>query len=114
VGPQLTREGVGMLLDHNYLFAIANWRQGSVEGEVIVVFPDCSLFYGFLKNRLPVGIGCYQVTGKQQIYSFIGKGDEDLFVLDDNANKALILLAISRKNMEKLYEEPTAYENILK
>lgn len=114
VGQQITRQGIGMVLDHNYLLTIAAWRQGYVEGQVLIIFPDCTMFYGFLKNRLPFGIGCYQVTGKLQIYSLIGNGEEDLFVLDDNSNRTLILLAISKQIMGKLYEQPTVYEHILK
>lgn len=96
VGVQMTREGVGMILDHNYLFAIATWKQGFVDGPAIIVFPDCTMFYGFLKNRLPVGIGCYQVSAKLQIYSLIGSGEEDFFVLDDHNNKNMILLTASK------------------
>lgn len=114
VGSQMTRDGVGMVLDHNYLLAIAAWKEGYVDGEVIIIFPDCTIFYGFLKNKLPVGIGSYQVSGKLQIYSHIGNANEDLFVLDDNTNKTLILLAISKQIMEKLYEEPTVYEHVLR
>lgn len=72
--PLMTREGVGMVLDHNYLFAIAAWKQGVADGPALIVFPDCTLFFGFLKGKLPVGIGCYQVSGMAQIYSLIGSG----------------------------------------
>lgn len=113
VGPQMTREGVGMILDHNYLLAIAAWRTGAADGPVLAVFPDCTLFYGFLKATLPVGIGCYQVAGKLQIYSSIGSGSEDLFVLDDCPSKTLILLAVGKKIMQRLYEEPTVFEHLL-
>lgn len=67
-----------------------------------------------MKNKFPFGMGCYQVSAKLQIYSFIGTGTEDLFVLDDNHNRNLILLAISREVMQKLYEEPTANEHFLR
>jgi hypothetical protein len=49
----------------------------------MIVFPDGTIFYGSLKNQVPFGIGCYQVSGKIQIYSSIGSGSEDLFALDD-------------------------------
>jgi hypothetical protein len=110
----MTREGVGMVLDHNYLFAIAAWKQGTADGPAFIVFPDCTLFFGFLKGKLPVGIGCYQVSGKTQIYSLIGSGEEDLFVLDDSFNKNMILIGVGRQIMQSLYEEPTANQHLLK
>jgi hypothetical protein len=112
-GPQMTRQGVGMVLDHNYLLAIAAWKEGCADGPVITVFPDCTIFYGFLKGKLPVGIGCYQVGGKLQIYSLISSGDEDQFVVDDVISKNMILFAVSKKIVQKLYEEPVAFEQML-
>lgn len=29
-GDQMTREGIGMVLDHNYLFSISSWKGGNV------------------------------------------------------------------------------------
>lgn len=94
---------MGAILDHNYLLSIAAWRDGIVEGEVFIVFPDCTTFYGFLKNKLPQGVGCYQVPGKLQIYSLIGQGEDDLFAFDDHPGKTLILLAMPRRIMANLY-----------
>ena len=54
------------------------------------------MFYGSVRDKFPFGIGCYQVSGKLQIYSHIGGASEDLFALDNNNNKNLILLAVSR------------------
>ncbi len=96
IAPNMVREGVGMILDHNYLFAIAAWKQGFADGPAFIAFPDCSIYFGFLKSKLPVGIGCYQVSGKAHIYSLIGTGEEDLFVLDDGFNKNMVLIAVAR------------------
>jgi hypothetical protein len=60
------------------------------------------------------GIGCYQVSGKTHIYSLIGSGEEDLFVLDDGFNKNMILIPVARQIMHKLYEEPTANQHLLR
>lgn len=31
-GLQMVRDGLGMILDHNYLFAIAAWKEGIADG----------------------------------------------------------------------------------
>lgn len=95
-GAEMVRDGIGIVLDHNYLLSIASWKRDTVEGETFIIFPDNTIFYGFIKNKFPIAFGCYQVSAKLQIYSSIGEGKEDLFVLDDNNNKNLIMLAISR------------------
>jgi hypothetical protein len=39
-GVNLTRNGHALVLDQNYLFAIANWHNAKIEGHSFIVYPD--------------------------------------------------------------------------
>lgn len=73
----------------------------------MIIFPDNSIFYGFVKDYLPFGICSFLISNKIQIHSSIGKESKDLFVIDLNNSKNLILLEISKQLKSKIVEEPT-------
>ncbi|CAM6002816.1 unnamed protein product [Sphagnum balticum] len=72
-GINMMRSGVGMVLDHNYLLGVGQWRNGQLEGAGFIIFPDGSLFCGFLRQTIPWRICSYQVARK---YSILGNMNE--------------------------------------
>jgi len=72
-GISINRNGVGVVLDHNYMLALAIWKSGKINGESLIIYPDSSLFYGEIKNKYPIGIGCYQISKKCKIFSSLGR-----------------------------------------
>jgi hypothetical protein len=70
-GINLIRNGHALLLDPNYLFVMANWQNGKIEGHSFIVYPDDSIFYGFIDNNSPANFCCFQLNKKVQIYSLI-------------------------------------------
>jgi hypothetical protein len=46
-------ETVGLLLDHNYLVALARWKGTTIQGPAFILFPDDSYFQGTLSQGLP-------------------------------------------------------------
>ena len=65
------REGVGMVLDRNYLLALAHWRGNQVQGSVFVLFPNGSLFYGQLSDGLPRGLCTFRSASGSYIHCHI-------------------------------------------
>jgi hypothetical protein len=57
-------DGIGIILDHHFLFAIANWQDESPDGPVFIVFPNRSILYGEIKNKKLNGFCCYQKVSK--------------------------------------------------
>lgn len=99
----MIRQGLGTLMDHHYLLVIANWSEGKVNKQCIIIYPDNSIFYGFIDKNISNGLGCFLIAGKLQIYSLIVEGNHDLFVIDDNINKSLLFLEVSKEVSQKLY-----------
>jgi len=44
-------DGIGIILDHYYLFALTNWKGSQPYGPTLVVFPNRDYFYGKIKNK---------------------------------------------------------------
>jgi hypothetical protein len=36
----INRNGTGIVLDHNYMLALALWKNGKVDGESLIIYPD--------------------------------------------------------------------------
>lgn len=48
--------GEGIVIDLNYLFCLASWREGQIDGPCFVVFPDGSIFCGRIIEKQMVGM----------------------------------------------------------
>lgn len=38
--------GIGIVIDYNYLFCLAEWKDGLIDGPTFIVFPDSRIFCG--------------------------------------------------------------------
>jgi hypothetical protein len=50
---------MGLAINEDFLLAIGVWKKSRMEGEVFIIYPDETIFYGFLKGDFPNGICCY-------------------------------------------------------
>jgi len=95
-GINLTRNGHGIILDQNYMFVMANWLNAKIEGHSFIVYPDDSLFYGFISNNSPANFCCFQLAKKVQVYSLIEIGDQINFIIDLFPSRSLACFSINR------------------
>ena len=112
-GISLIRNGCGLLLDQNYLFLMANWQNSKVEGQTFILYPDDSLFYGFISNNSPANFCFFRLAKKVQIYSLIEKGDSIIFIIDLFTNKNLVCFSINREVIENILSAPTNSKYLL-
>lgn len=52
-------DGVGILLDKNFMFLLAEWVAGEVKGPAVIVFPSGRTFCGHLDLRKPQQLCTY-------------------------------------------------------
>jgi hypothetical protein len=45
--------GVGILIDKDYLFCLAEWRNGEIDGCTFILFPSNKIFCGKISHRKP-------------------------------------------------------------
>jgi len=60
--------GLGMLIDSQLMFLLAEFREGEIEGPVFIVFADCKIFCGRIRNKKLSGLCCFYIKDKMQIY----------------------------------------------
>jgi hypothetical protein len=58
----------GIMVDYKNLFSLAEWKNGVIDGNCLVVFGDSKIFYGQIKNKNAVGICTYHLKDKSQIF----------------------------------------------
>ena len=51
--------GVGILLDKNQLFCLAEWNMGEIQGAAVVIFPSGKIFCGHIRKRQPQQLNTY-------------------------------------------------------
>lgn len=66
--PKGKPHGLGMLIDTQLLFLIAEFREGEIEGPVFAVYGDCKVFCGRIKSKQPDGVCCFYLKDKMQVY----------------------------------------------
>ena len=50
-------QGIGMIIDHNRLFTIAEWNNGIIEGAMCTIYPSRKVFCGLVKAQ-NIRLGC--------------------------------------------------------
>jgi hypothetical protein len=91
-----------MLLNEYYHLTLGLWRNGELEGETLSIYPDGTIFYGSIKERQSVGMGCYLIPYKMAIYSFSNSKGDDLFIIDDNYRASLTIVQGNTEFRDKL------------
>lgn len=54
--------GIGIFIDKNYLFCLAEWIAGVVQGPALVVFPSGRIFSGHIKGKKADKICTYELA----------------------------------------------------
>jgi len=60
--------GLGILIDHQLLFMLAQFRYGEVEGPVFAVYPDCKIFCGQIKSKELSGLCCFFLKDRMRVF----------------------------------------------
>lgn len=60
--------GLGIVIDSNQLFCLAQWVAGRIEGPAFVVFPDCKVFCGRLREGRMEGLCCFYLQDKMRVF----------------------------------------------
>lgn len=55
----LIPHGLGILIDKNLLFVLAEWIDGEINGYVMAVYPNGEIFCGSVRDRQMQGIGLW-------------------------------------------------------
>jgi hypothetical protein len=103
--------GMGMLLDIDFLLVIANWQEGLVENECIVVYPNGNIFYGFLKDNRPASCSAFQISKYKTIYSFLKQDEHSIFIIDCQLRHTLTLVRVHNSHLSKMLLTPTVEED---
>jgi hypothetical protein len=67
-------DGVGIAIDYNYLFCLAEWRRGKIDGAAFVVFPDSKIFCGRINNNQLDGLSSFYLQDRIQIFANYSQG----------------------------------------
>ena len=67
-------DGLGILLDDNLMFCIAEWSEGKVSGKCFVIFPDHRYFYGELHGCQQNGVCVYVLGNECYLYGNFRRG----------------------------------------
>lgn len=65
--------GLGATLDDEFGFSLSYWKNGSMNGPCLFIFPDEKLFYGQFLNNRAQGVCCYDMGDECQIYAEFDK-----------------------------------------
>jgi hypothetical protein len=54
--------GIGIFMQINLTFVIAEWSHGYIDGSAVVIFPDGSTFCGLFQKGRPLGTAFYELS----------------------------------------------------
>ena len=60
--------GIGVSIDRNHLFCLAEWKNGRIDGPLFAVYPDSKIFCGFMKGSQLSGMCCFYLSDKIKTY----------------------------------------------
>lgn len=66
--------GLGIAIDNNHLFCLAQWNQGKISGPIFVIFPDLKIFCGRMRDSQLSDLSCFYLPEKIQTYINYAKG----------------------------------------
>ena len=95
-------EGLGLLLDHNYLLSMSQWRQGKAEGPTLLVFPDSTLFQGTIRDAFPSDFCTYHSRSSIIIHAVFSTDREIIVAFDDLVSKTIETVSINQECFQKL------------
>jgi hypothetical protein len=107
------REGIGLLLDHNYLLALARWRCSQVEGPLFLLFPDRSLFTGDLSESLPKGLCTFRTSSGSHIYCRFEQKGVSTFLFEDPLRQTLQAVKVGSSTLSTLISDRQTHEDYL-
>ncbi len=61
--------GLGIIIDYNYLFCLAEWQDGRINGPTFIVFPDSRIFCGRIYNNQLSGLCSFYLQDRIQIFA---------------------------------------------
>jgi len=76
--------GLGIIIDNQLLFLLAEFKHGEIEGAFFAVYADCKVFCGHLKNKELKGLCCFFLKDRMQVfmnYSPKAKQDSNLIAV---------------------------------
>lgn len=53
--------GLGIIVDNQLTFILAEFKEGEIEGTIFVVYADCKIFCGRIKNKELSGLCCFYI-----------------------------------------------------
>lgn len=69
--------GLGILMDYNHLFCLAQWQRGKIVGPAFIVFPDSKIFCGRIRNNELDGLCCFYLQDKMQAFANYSQSAQD-------------------------------------
>lgn len=87
--------GMGMFLSQDYHIALGFWKQGRIEGECFIVFPNGSISFGKFSKGQPSDLCCFQLTNGKILYAFTSSS-QDCVCLVDSFNKSITVVRMHR------------------
>ena len=54
--------GIGIFMQINLTFVIAEWTHGYIDGSAVIIFPDASTFCGLFQHGKPTGTAFYELS----------------------------------------------------
>lgn len=60
-------QGIGIAMDHNRLFCLAEWTAGRVYGAMCVVYPSRTVFCGVVRGQ-SVEVGCFYLPDEVRVF----------------------------------------------
>lgn len=71
--------GIGIFMDRDFLFCIAEWREGQVEGSAIIIYPSGRVFCGSIRDWREEGLCSYElVQDHVQLVRWTGSQSRDM------------------------------------
>lgn len=80
-------DGIGLVLDHEYLLALTNWKNDNPYGPSLVIYPSRDYFYGKIKNKKPHEVCCFsKASGESLFFNFVNGVSDSLAYVDLKQN----------------------------
>ena len=85
-------EGLGIMIDSEYLWAISEWRNEQPEGPSLVVFPNREYYWGKMVQGQPQGVGLYRLkNGDKYVLNRVNNTQQDIACIQGRQVSHIVL-----------------------
>ena len=88
-GPSQSSNETVLLLDHNYLLALAAYQSDQISGPSFLVFPDCSFFWGSVNQGVATGICTFYNPRGHLIFCKLSAGKDNIVIFASPEGQSL-------------------------